>query len=210
MKVVQGDLLELAMDGEFDVIVHGCNCFCQMGAGIARTIRHNVPQAYIQDIQTIKGDRSKLGTYTVSVVDVTERRRKKRTSPAAATGSGFGSHRGGGDRADGSGSDDRANKDGDEDGGDNNSIHHSFLIVNAYTQYHWKTGPGIVNANYDAIRQVFSLIATDFKGRRIGYPKIGAGLAGGDWKIITKIIDNELRGEDHTLVEFNKNAINDW
>jgi len=32
---VKGDLIELAKEGSFDVIVHGCNCFCTMGAGIA-------------------------------------------------------------------------------------------------------------------------------------------------------------------------------
>ena len=37
---------------------------------------------------------------------------------------------------------------------------------------------------------------------RLGYPKIGAGLAGGDWPRIAAIIDRELAGEDHTLVEF--------
>jgi O-acetyl-ADP-ribose deacetylase (regulator of RNase III) len=35
IKYVDGDLIKLALKGEFDVIVHGCNCFCQMGAGIA-------------------------------------------------------------------------------------------------------------------------------------------------------------------------------
>jgi O-acetyl-ADP-ribose deacetylase (regulator of RNase III) len=38
MKTVTGDLLALALCGEFDVIVQGCNCFCQMGAGIALSI----------------------------------------------------------------------------------------------------------------------------------------------------------------------------
>jgi len=32
---VEGDLIKLAKQGRFDVIVHGCNCFCVMGAGIA-------------------------------------------------------------------------------------------------------------------------------------------------------------------------------
>lgn len=32
---VEGDLIELAKLGEFDVIAHGCNCFVTMGAGIA-------------------------------------------------------------------------------------------------------------------------------------------------------------------------------
>jgi O-acetyl-ADP-ribose deacetylase (regulator of RNase III) len=32
---VKGDLIELAKEGQFDVIAHGCNCLCTMGAGIA-------------------------------------------------------------------------------------------------------------------------------------------------------------------------------
>lgn len=32
---VHGDLISLALRGEFDVITHGCNCMSNMGAGIA-------------------------------------------------------------------------------------------------------------------------------------------------------------------------------
>lgn len=45
-------------------IVHGCNCFNAMGAGIARTIKKEFPLAYKADMKTKKGDRLKLGTYT--------------------------------------------------------------------------------------------------------------------------------------------------
>tara|TARA_R110000868_G_scaffold176916_5_gene414998 strand:+ start:9910 stop:10410 length:501 start_codon:yes stop_codon:yes gene_type:complete len=34
-REVSGDLIRLAKNGEFDVIAHGCNSFCNMGAGIA-------------------------------------------------------------------------------------------------------------------------------------------------------------------------------
>lgn len=34
-KEVEGDLIKLALNGDFDVISHGCNCFCNMQAGIA-------------------------------------------------------------------------------------------------------------------------------------------------------------------------------
>ena len=50
------------------------------------------------------------------------------------------------------------------------------------------------------------LINVDYKGKRIGYPLIGAGLAGGDWAVISEIIDQELVDVDHTLVEFDPNA----
>ena len=39
MKTIQGNLIHLAQNGEFDLIVHGCNCFCTMGAGIAKGIK---------------------------------------------------------------------------------------------------------------------------------------------------------------------------
>ena len=35
LNYVDGDLISLALYGHFDVIAHGCNCFCTMGAGIA-------------------------------------------------------------------------------------------------------------------------------------------------------------------------------
>ena len=64
-----GNLLDLAEDGEFNVIVHGCNCHHTMGSGIAREIRERYPQAYEADLTTKKSDRSKLGTYTAAEAD---------------------------------------------------------------------------------------------------------------------------------------------
>lgn len=34
-SMIDGDLISLALSGEFDVISHGCNCMSKMGAGIA-------------------------------------------------------------------------------------------------------------------------------------------------------------------------------
>ncbi|MEM8848974.1 MAG: macro domain-containing protein [Pseudomonadota bacterium] len=62
MKVVQGDLIALALDGAFDVIVHGCNCHGTMGAGIAKAIAQTFPEAQAADRATPVGDRAKLGT----------------------------------------------------------------------------------------------------------------------------------------------------
>ena len=59
MKRKQGDLLQYAQEGVFDVIIHGCNCFCTMGAGIAKAIKARFPEAYQADCQTPKGDRAK-------------------------------------------------------------------------------------------------------------------------------------------------------
>lgn len=149
MKTVAGDLLQLALNGEFDVIIHGCNCQCQMGKGIALSIKQQFPEAYAADCLTAKGDEKKLGTFSAAEI---------------IRGARF------------------------------------FYVVNAYTQFHWR-GAG-VKADYDAIRKVMRAVKSRFSGKRIGYPKIGAGLAGGDWEIIHPILDEELAGEDHTYVEF--------
>jgi O-acetyl-ADP-ribose deacetylase (regulator of RNase III) len=146
MKIVEGDLVAMALNGEFDVITHGCNCYNNMGAGIADTIGDVFPQALLADQFTMLGDPDKMGTY----------------SSAKEKG---------------------------------------VIIVNAYTQY--KYGRDKMHTDYDAIRSVFRLIKKDFSGMRIGYPRIGCGLGGGDWDIVSKIIDEELAGEDHTLVKFN-------
>ena len=64
MEIIKGDLIKLAEQGEFDVIVHGCNCFTTMGSGIARQIRESYPGAYAVDASTVNGDTNKLGTFT--------------------------------------------------------------------------------------------------------------------------------------------------
>ena len=38
MNIVKGNLVTLALAGEFDVIIHGCNCFNTMGSGVAKDI----------------------------------------------------------------------------------------------------------------------------------------------------------------------------
>lgn len=149
MKLIQGDLLQLAEDGVFDVIIHGCNCYCTMEAGIARGIRARFPQAYEADCQTVKGDMGKLGTISSA----------------------------------------RILRDGRE-----------LFVVNAYIQYDF-TGADVL-VDYDAVRSCMLEVKRLYSGKRIGYPKIGAGLAGGDWKKIAQIINEALYGEEHTLVEF--------
>jgi len=75
---------------------------------------------------------------------------------------------------------------------------HRVFVVNAYTQFSY--GRDKHHVDYDAVRSAFKAIKREFGGRRIGYPRIGAGLGGGEWAQIAAIIDEELAGEDHTLV----------
>jgi O-acetyl-ADP-ribose deacetylase (regulator of RNase III) len=61
-KEISGNLIHLAVAGEFDVITHGCNCFCTMGAGIAPQMAamfrcDEFPLEHIK----YRGDLNKLG-----------------------------------------------------------------------------------------------------------------------------------------------------
>ena len=68
LKHAKGNLLDLAEAGEFDVIIHGCNCFNTMGGGIAREIRERYPEVATVDSKTVSGDYSKLGNWTKETV----------------------------------------------------------------------------------------------------------------------------------------------
>lgn len=73
-----------------------------------------------------------------------------------------------------------------------------FTIVNAYTQFNYR-GSGR-KVDYVAVKECFKKIVAHFPNAKIGYPLIGAGLAGGDWNEISKIIEQELQGLDHSVV----------
>jgi O-acetyl-ADP-ribose deacetylase (regulator of RNase III) len=149
MKYLEGNLITLAKEGKFDVIIHGCNCFHTMGAGIAKYIKQEWPEVYTSDLETKKGDINKLGSISFVKVD-------------------------------------------------------NLFIVNAYTQFnHWGKNP----VDYEAIRNSFKKVKIEFKGKKIGYPLIGCGLAGGDWNIVEKIINEELNNEDHTLIYLNEDEL---
>ena len=64
LKIVKGNLLDMADEGYFDIIIHGCNCFHIMGGGIARQIAKRWPGAYQADLQTEYGSEGKLGTWS--------------------------------------------------------------------------------------------------------------------------------------------------
>jgi O-acetyl-ADP-ribose deacetylase (regulator of RNase III) len=86
---------------------------------------------------------------------------------------------------------------------------HNITIINAYTQFRYWREKGEENSclvDYDAIEKVFKLIKTVFGNKefKFGIPKIGAGLAGGDWERIKSIIDPLMKDEDLTLVEYQK------
>jgi O-acetyl-ADP-ribose deacetylase (regulator of RNase III) len=71
-----------------------------------------------------------------------------------------------------------------------------LAVVNSYTQYRYGKNhtDGVSKPlDYEALTLCMRKINTTFSGKHIGLPKIGAGLAGGDWNRIKGIIQTELK-----------------
>lgn len=63
----KGNLIQLALQGEFQVIVHGCNCYGRMGKGIALGIKNQWPDAYKADLDfPVPFGPDRLGKISVS------------------------------------------------------------------------------------------------------------------------------------------------
>ena len=60
IRYVKGDITQATEN----LILHGCNCFCTMGAGVARALSSKWPQILAADRKTTRGDRKKLGTFS--------------------------------------------------------------------------------------------------------------------------------------------------
>lgn len=148
VKTEYGDIIELSKIYGYPMI-HGCNCFHTMGAGLALQVKKQFPNAYnVDKEETIAGDISKLGTYTSS-----------------SSNGGF----------------------------------YNVRIINAYTQY-----SGGANVDYGAIFNVFKKINDEkpFHYSKFLIPKIGAGIAGGDWVLIEKLINLATPDIEIILVEY--------
>lgn len=162
---IKGDLISFSKEGIFDVIVHGCNCFCTQGKGLAKQMVEVYQTDTFPMEQKFRGNINKLGTIDFeSFTDTGEVIRKSTV-------------------------DDLKDKDV------------LVIVVNAYTQYRYDR---IKPVDYDAITLCLKKINFIFKGKHIGLPKIGCGLAGGDWSIVKDIILTELKDCDVSVIEYVK------
>ena len=74
-KEVKGDLIKNALNGDYDVIAHGCNCFCTQGAGIALQMKNTFDtHKYPMEASVFKGDINKLGTIGSNSFDLYARK----------------------------------------------------------------------------------------------------------------------------------------
>jgi O-acetyl-ADP-ribose deacetylase (regulator of RNase III) len=82
------------------------------------------------------------------------------------------------------------------------------FVVNLIGQRGIFESNGEIPVRYDAIREGLSLVSERAKasGYSVQMPKMGAGLARGDWNIIEKIIEEELDVPTLVLLTENKNG----
>ncbi len=93
-----------------------------------------------------------------------------------------------------------------------NCFGHAVWIFNLYGQYNYGSGPGTnqyTDYNYLelALRRMAKRMYLQRDKIKIGLPKIGAGLGGGDWEIISRIIETELKAFDVTIYVLNEDEI---
>jgi len=221
---IEGNLITLALEGMFDVIAHGCNCQCKMGAGLAPQMAEAFGcdefykeivsyKGYDEDgvdyevTTNNKGNINKLGTidYKLQYLwfnhPILKREDYKFKSFAMT-------HR----------------SVGQEDV-------QELVVVNAYTQFMYGTNhaDGVSKPlDYEALTLCLRKMNHIFKGKHIGLPLIGCHLAGGVWdytkinkktneginlyrrfsnnqlKDVKTIIQEELKDCDVTIVHFKK------
>jgi O-acetyl-ADP-ribose deacetylase (regulator of RNase III) len=153
---VNGNLIKLAKEGKFDVVAHGCNCFCTMKQGIAPQMAAAFScDKYILEAPEYRGDINKLGQLDYDYW----------INPS--------------------------------------NLEKSFCVVNMYTQYHWYAPSRFgIPLDYTALEMCLVKMNHRFLGGHIGLPKIGCGKARGDWKRVSKIIENTLKDCTVTIVNY--------
>lgn len=168
MKEIKGDLIKLALEKNFDVIVHGCNCFCTMGAGIAPKMAQTFGcDKFWKENKKYSGNIDKLGTLDFEkrlVIDGVAYPVVPVAYPVLPGQTDYNLH-----------------------------------VVNAYTQYNYG---GNKPLDYEALTLCLRKMNFIFKGKHIGLPQIGCGLAGGDWNIVKNIIEKEFIDCEVTIVIF--------
>lgn len=87
----------------------------------------------------------------------------------------------------------------------NNRNEPELAVINSYTQFNY--GKNHIDGSnkpidYEALTLCMRKINHIFKGKHIGLPWLGTGLAGGSRKIVKQIIQRELKDCNITMVEY--------
>lgn len=138
------------VDATEQMLVHQANCFNTMGTGVALALRTRWPKIYIADCETIKGDKSKLGSFSKTWVNQKQ------------------------------------------------------IVINMYGQYAY--GRDKQYTDYEAVTKAFNAIcelAVKLKITTIAIPyKMGCNNAGGDWNVISTIIENAAKKHNLSVVAY--------
>ena len=68
INTIKADILNGIDPNQKTLILHGCNCFHTMGAGIAKYLKQKYPQVYKADLSTLYGNKTKLGSYSTAII----------------------------------------------------------------------------------------------------------------------------------------------
>lgn len=79
--------------------------------------------------------------------------------------------------------------------------HDGKKIANIFAQFDY--GTKCRKTDYERLRKAFRQINREYKGSDVAVPYgIGCGLAGGDWAVVSKIIEEELTDVNLTIVKY--------
>lgn len=153
-----GNIVDAIKAGEVQFVGHQANCFNTMRSGVAKALVEAFPRVEESDQRTIKGDKEKLGSYSLAHIFI------EKTSMI-------------------------------------------IRVFNLYGQYNY----GYNNETYTdyenlerALKEMATYISAYPNERNIGFPMIGAGLGGGDWKVISKMIEEIFSDHKVTIYVLNE------
>lgn len=165
---VEGDLIEMALEGRFDVIAHGCNCMCAMKRGLApKMVEAFGCNKFPLEHNQYRGDINKLGQIDFKhfYLDNGELHETINKIPIGFLEGTI-----------------------------------NFAVVNCYTQYNYSNSEDPKPLDMMALALCLKKMNHVFKGKHIGLPRIGAGLAGGRWDQILPLIKISLTDCGVTIV----------
>lgn len=164
-----GCLIEAAQKNEIDVLAQQLNCFCTRKSGIAPLIDKAFPRMGEADDATKRGCKDKLGKFCIAHYS---------TDPTLEFGEGSSTRKF-------KGSDDV-----------------DLILFGLYGQFGWwNRRQGRRDTDYEALADSLVLMERrlgyyrDKSAAHIGIPLLGSGLAGGDWKIVSDLVQRILCDE---------------
>ena len=177
---VKGNLITMAQQGNFDVIGHGVNCFCIMGAGIAPQMAKafGCDKFPLEQMLSTNECGDIIPTNNMGNINKLGQIDYKRFYiPEVITDTHYASTK-------------------------------KYVdVVNCYTQFGFgknHTGGADAPLDYNALRLCLKKINYTFSGQHIGLPWIGCGLGGGSKEKVRDIINDQLKDCTVTIVEYDK------